>query len=332
VFWVKAFVVGGFNIHEPFSHILKSHTPLTPLQMATVLQSPSMVEVFLKAGVDPNIKTEDGNTALHYAIWTESIAIVESLLAAQTDPNIRNESGKTSLHYAARIELMVFTQALLAARADPNIRDLTGQTPLHYAVRQRSLDVVEALLAAQADPNIRNEDGQTSLHKAADLPVLDALLRYRGNVDAQDNYGTTALHQALDSFPPNNARMAQRLIAANASLSIRDAAGNSPFDIAAGLNYTEINEIFANRLLSQSFESRNEKLGVGSGVSINSPLTLTNNQGLCYALLNSVDDFYHLLDKFKNPGFALGFDILPIEDIQVLAPLDTFNIRCFTGT
>lgn len=216
---------------------------------------------------------------------------------------------------------------LLDAGVDPDMKSGDGSTALHYAVRTGSIDATKAMCSATADPNIRNVNGQTALHWATYYLTLDILLQLKVDVDVQDNHGSTALHLALASPFPNS-RVAKLLLAANANLFIRDNAGNTPFDVGARSGNGEIATMFARRLLSQSFESLNEKEGVSFQMFIKSPVTLTKSPSLCQALVNSVDQFYCLLDKFENPvEFALGFDILR-EDMVLANPLDS---PCFTG-
>jgi ankyrin repeat protein len=185
---------------------------------------------------------------------------------------------------------------LLKAGVNPNSAPVDGNTALHYAVRNRSAAIVKALLA-HADPSIQNADGASPLHRAL--------------------FGRLASPEILES-----------LVTANASMFIQDAFGKTPFEMAAGLNCTEINKIFTDRLLSApSFDSHYNELGVSSRLIIKSPLTLTNNHSLCDVLVSSVDEFYSLLNNFENSGFALGFDILRAE-LVLAEPLD---IQFFTG-
>jgi len=258
---VKAFLVGGINADEFYEHNFKqSHPPLTPLQTATLRQNQPIVQLLLNAGVNPNSKTTNGNTALHYAMYYTSTAIVEALLAAQADPNIQNENG---------------------------------ETPVHLAVYST-------------------------------VAMLEILLRCNVNVDVQDKHGLTALHRAVMIRNPDS-QILESLVTANASMFIQDTSGQTPFDFAEGRYCTET--FFADRLLSPSFDSRNNELVVNSRLKIKSPLTLTDNHGLCDVLVKSVDDFYSLLNNFENPGFALGFDILR-EGVVLAEPLD---MQFFTG-
>jgi ankyrin repeat protein len=66
--------------------------------------------------------------------------VVQLLLERGADPNIRNDNGKTALWLALQVGChdpkkgLPVIKLLLEAGADVNIRDNEGQTPLQWAV------------------------------------------------------------------------------------------------------------------------------------------------------------------------------------------------------
>ena len=68
----------------------------------------SVVEALLKAGADPNKKTDlgygsrDHRTPLHYVVFRSipKPLIVEALIAAGADPKAQDKAGKTPFDYA----------------------------------------------------------------------------------------------------------------------------------------------------------------------------------------------------------------------------------------
>lgn len=90
------------------------------------------VGLLLKAGADPNIHNDRGQTPLHCANGYNSIA---SLLKAGANPNQQDNQGKTPLHYAAKIGLDKKSMNLfLESRAKLDILDKQGKTPLDIAI------------------------------------------------------------------------------------------------------------------------------------------------------------------------------------------------------
>ncbi|WP_341823983.1 ankyrin repeat domain-containing protein [Wolbachia endosymbiont (group A) of Udea olivalis] len=87
--------------------------------------------LLLKAGADPNRKSDGGKTPLHYATGSCSIT---HLLRAGVDTNIRDNEGKTPLHYAADIGDSKSVDLLLENNAKPDLRDGQGKTPLEVAI------------------------------------------------------------------------------------------------------------------------------------------------------------------------------------------------------
>lgn len=156
------------------------------------------------------------------------------------------------------------------------------------AARNQNIPLVKAFLVGGIDP---------------DIPAL----------------GSTALHYALLDPTSPNKQMLQSLLAANASVFIPDNWGLTIFNKAESLHNSEIAGLVSNHILSQSFEAFNKEGGASLLMLVNSPLTVSADTRLCDVLVDSVDEFYLLLDEFQNPGFAIGFDILS-EDMILSDP------------
>ena len=119
------------------------------------------------------------------------------------DPNIRDEDGNTALMIAllhgSNIEVVRF---LLDSGVDPNIRDNNGKTPLTIAILYRgNIEIVRLLLERGADPNNRYNDGRTELmvavNRGVNIKMIRLLLDNGANVNFRDNNGETALMIAL---------------------------------------------------------------------------------------------------------------------------------------
>lgn len=86
----------------------------TPLMYALHQNNINIFEILLKAGADPNIQSNNGNTSLHWAIsfHYKSPKIIKELLDAGADPSIRNELGDTSFDVAERLNVKELIQIL----------------------------------------------------------------------------------------------------------------------------------------------------------------------------------------------------------------------------
>jgi len=278
------------------------------------------------------------STALHLALWKDSDGATTDFLISVLGADVQaiDCNGNTPLHLAAIISALAGVRHLLAAQADVFTNDNNGLTPLHHATKSqstlclflehieasevdRALETIETELVKCVDKGVDHWD-MTGFFNAAqngNVLIMKAFLAGGFDPDRQDNCGRTALHIALACIPPKT-KVAQMLLAGNASMFIQDVRGNTPFDVGADWNDTEIAALFADQIFSRTFHSFNAKVGVGSQMFIKS---LISPHGLCDTLFQSVDEFYALLDRLQNPGFALGFDIF--REKPVLAePLD----------
>ena len=187
-----------------------------------------MMDVLIKAGVDPNLQDESGMTALRHVTWTgtNQVAAARRLITARADVNlvaddnwtpliqamyaepavavplgevllqsgadasIVNNEGNTALTVAAERALVALIPALVKGGADVNFRGSDG-TPLAVAAEKGGVAVAKALLAAGADPNLGDKNNQTPLMKAAQrdrVDVIVVLVSYCARTDLIDSF------------------------------------------------------------------------------------------------------------------------------------------------
>jgi len=111
---------------------------VTLLMVAVRSGSEDTVAFLLEAGVDPNGKTENGETALMFGSGVRRAAVVRALIGAGARVNERDDQGMTALHHALdgtgeRRHLTEVVQLLLEAGANATIRDGRGRTPRDVA-------------------------------------------------------------------------------------------------------------------------------------------------------------------------------------------------------
>ncbi len=103
----------------------------------------SIVEIFLKAGVNVNQQHNRGWTALHNAVVVGNRAVVELLLVHKANPNITNNDGITALQAAVLGGHKAVVELLLSYGVNPNIVDENGITALQTAILWGHQAVVE---------------------------------------------------------------------------------------------------------------------------------------------------------------------------------------------
>ena len=114
-----------------------SQTDGKPL-LFSALSNTNILESLLNAGatVDPVMPDQTEWTPLAVAVSENYFAAAAILLKHGANPNVRSRNGMTPLHWAAdawRPDSMVSSnmfELLLANKADPNVRDNNGETPL----------------------------------------------------------------------------------------------------------------------------------------------------------------------------------------------------------
>ena len=127
-----------------------------PALFTAVLRNDSLAVTGLIDDVDPRVTDGSGWSLLHYGASVAARPVVSQLLEAGVDPNLKTADGYSPLHFVTDPELI---SLFVAAGADIEARSRDGQTPLHYAALFRGPAVVEALLDAGADIRAENNDG-----------------------------------------------------------------------------------------------------------------------------------------------------------------------------
>ena len=173
-------------------------------QLINALESGRTAEVasLLNEGADPNIRNDDGYTALTMASYKGHTEILKLLLAdRKTDPNRQNENGYTPLMSASDHGYTKTVELLLKYGANPNITD--EDTALMIASHHGHTETVEALLAdPRTDLNIHGWGGDTALMLASDeghteiVKLLKrAILKKKITRVGKLSLGLTAAHQ-----------------------------------------------------------------------------------------------------------------------------------------
>jgi len=106
------------------------------LMHAVMRNDPEKIAALIKAGVWLD-ETDEGETALHWAVSRQHTEIVTMLLDAGANPNVPDNDGYTPLHDVAEMgdcsPARIMLEALLAAGADPDRKEKNGRTPSELA-------------------------------------------------------------------------------------------------------------------------------------------------------------------------------------------------------
>jgi ankyrin repeat protein len=192
------------------------------------------VNGYLSAGINPNAKDENGDTALTSAAARGDSKIVTALLASRADVNVNGRNGWTALLLALDGERDEVTDLLFA---QPNI-DLKAETPngmdaLMLAVWHQRPAMVRKLLDRGVDVNHQDKDGDTAVHGAAfydNADILHILLTRGANPNVKNKLGGTALMWAASY---GHDEIVRALLDKGADSRLKDVDGVSAADWAA---------------------------------------------------------------------------------------------------
>nr|XP_046229924.1 NF-kappa-B inhibitor alpha-like [Scatophagus argus] len=155
--------------NHPFLNV-QNHQRQTALHLAVITEKPQLVEKLLKAGSDPRLTDNSGNTALHIACKRGSLACF-SVITQNCQRHLAsilsfpNYSGHNCLHLASVNGYISLVENLVKLGADINAQEqCSGRTSLHLAVDLQNATLVRCLLDLGADVNCFNYGGFTPYH------------------------------------------------------------------------------------------------------------------------------------------------------------------------
>lgn len=267
IYWLAIFVliaasVGcGARSDETTPEMAKSMINLSGYKFteeeffrAVRLENAPIVRAFIQAGMNPNEKNEDGETALTFALQKGDEKTIKVLLE-KADLNMKDDKGNAPLHLAITKDgLETVFEEMLEKGADVNvggrIKQTENQTPLYAAVVKQREDLVQKLTEKGADPNLADSEGALPLSEsvlgAADLSITKMLLDKGANVNAQEKNGATALiYLATNSqtTSKNRTELARLLLDKGADKNIKDNKGKTAAVWAKEIGNTDVIEL-----------------------------------------------------------------------------------------
>ncbi|KAF3063565.1 Ankyrin-3 [Daldinia childiae] len=188
---------------------IEDHVGCTPLQLACMYHKPSCVKVLLKAGANPNFKSNNGNDAVDILLLrTESdskdaLECLKLLLSRVYNVPVDdiNQQGQTRLHRIQENTPVSMVQLLVEARVPLDIQDHDGYTPLSIAIRNNNESVSRYLIEQGASVNILSPIFGSIIHLAVSrsmLNIVKLLVDSGADLEAVDaKYGQSLLYTAL---------------------------------------------------------------------------------------------------------------------------------------
>lgn len=221
---------------------------------AITMEKPQIVRAFLQAGMSPNAKNKDGETALTFALQKGEEKTIKVLMES-ADLNMKDDKGNAPLHLAIKNDALgaIFEQ-MLEQGADVNVggavKKTKNQTPLYVAVLKQREDAVQRLLEAGADPNIKDSEGAVPLSESVigviQPNIVKMLLDKDANVNAQETNGATALMYVSSNKQTTSEKRTQTvkmLLDKGADKSLKDDKGRTAAMLAKEFDNKDVIEL-----------------------------------------------------------------------------------------
>ena len=207
--------------------------------------------------------TGELNEELYEAVLHEEFENIDRLLKAGVDVNIRFEDGYTPLVVAAVVGHLEIALFLIEKGANVNVRNLeSGKSLLEMAAWEGNMKMASVLLDNGANVNSRNKVGLTPLMTAAlngHTKMVVKLLEKDANVNARDINDFTPLMLAVLE---NHIDTVLVLLDKGAMVNVEAIDGATPLTLARGLGY----EKMVHLLLERGAQPKRRKPGTGEVV------------------------------------------------------------------
>jgi|GEM_PF-1903775 len=161
----------------------------TPLSLAAQFGHLEIVRALLNKGANPNAA---GHKPLLIAIAHDHLEIVDALLNKSVHPdNVKTSDGNTALHFAAHTGHHRIVKCLLDHGANPDACTNSGITPLFIAAQFGHLEVAVLLLQHRADSRLARTETTTALTTIASRVNPATEHRMKLFISEQDQPGGT---------------------------------------------------------------------------------------------------------------------------------------------
>ena len=151
--------------------------------------------LFLKNGVDVNIRDSRGNTALHHLAKNGDISKIITLLKYGANINIKNNIGDTPLKISCDYMNLEITDLLIKNGANVNVKNHVGNTALHFAAKHNHFSAVWYLLKKNANVNVKNRFDQTPIQLARERKNMIITWKLAGALRKQNNINSNCCNR-----------------------------------------------------------------------------------------------------------------------------------------
>ncbi|KAH9844616.1 Gryzun, putative trafficking through Golgi [Teratosphaeria destructans] len=150
----------------------------TALMMASSLKdADALVDFLLAKGADTGVKTNNGQTALHFAASKSNLDTARKLIAHKASARVKDKRGQLPLHRAACVGNVPIIKLMLENNSPINATDIDGSSALHHAIAEGHGDAALVLLKAGADTDKQDARGCMAIDLAPDAKVRSYIIQ-----------------------------------------------------------------------------------------------------------------------------------------------------------
>ncbi|XP_056000943.1 uncharacterized protein LOC130048352 isoform X2 [Ostrea edulis] len=218
------------------------------LHLATREGKLDIVKLLLKKNADVNVVNNQDESPLFLACSNGNYDIVKELVKSEASVNIRNIEYYTSLHAASEKNLIEIVEYLVTKGATINANDKTNKTPLYCACERGNTNVIRYLLKNGANVHLCDEHNVTPLilvSKTGQLENVKLIVEHLDDpkqINRCDNERKSALHHACSEHSQDVVKYLKKN---HADLTLRDAEGCTPIDIARENDFDDLVDILS---------------------------------------------------------------------------------------
>ena len=186
-----------------------------PLLHALAMGKCDIALALIKAGAKLNIKNDEGESPLHMAIMCSSESLVEEMIQRNISVNEKDNIGQTPCMLAAEFGSTNILKMLLNSNAKINDQDSSGCTALIMAIRSFLRDdtseydtqCIHLLIENNADVNLVDKNKCNVLmqylirwEEPDKQPILNLLINAGCQLDTKEKNGYNVLHLATNCW------------------------------------------------------------------------------------------------------------------------------------
>ena len=182
--YIKYLIGQGADVHT------EDNQGLPPILLAAKYGGENALQVLCEKS-SVNLKTKDGETALHLGTAQGHTGSVRLLCEKGADVNATTTDGSTSLAVASRAGHYGCVQILLEHQADVDIANTGGLQALHQACVGNHADIIELLLQYGADLNVYTKEDESPCRLTTSRKCQETLHKWieGSKMDWQSQYG-----------------------------------------------------------------------------------------------------------------------------------------------